>query len=133
MGIGWLQNSQLNLANMNILYVDDERDLLELATTFFEEENLPLDIAADVNEALELIRKKNYDLIISDVRMPSGSGIDMIATARAENKFSGKFILVSGDLKSQDEGKKAGCDLMMNKPLDFFALIDSVKELLKSN
>ncbi len=118
---------------MNILYVDDEQDLLELAKTFFEDENLPLDIAADVDEALELIRKKNYDLIISDVRMPSGSGINMIATARAEKKFSGKFILVSGDLKSQDEGKKAGCDLMMNKPIDFFALIDSVKELLQGN
>lgn len=116
---------------MNILYVDDERDLLELATTFFEDENLPIDTAADIQEALEMIRKKNYDLIISDVRMPSGSGIGMIATAREEKKFSGKFILVSGDLKSQADGKKAGCDLMMNKPLDFFALIDSVKELLK--
>lgn len=118
---------------MNILYVDDERDLLELAATFFEDEKLPLDTAADVNEALELIRNKNYDLIISDVRMPSGSGIDMIAKAREEKKFSGKFILVSGDLKSQSEGKKAGCDLMMSKPIDFFALIDSVRELLKSN
>jgi DNA-binding response OmpR family regulator len=118
---------------MNILYVDDERDLLELASTFFEDENLPLDTAGDIHEALELIRKKKYDLIISDVRMPSGSGIDMIVTARAENKFNGKFILVSGDIKSQAEGKKAGCDLMMNKPIDFFTLIDSVKELLKGN
>ncbi len=117
---------------MNILYVDDERDLLELAKTFFEDENLPLDTASNMNEALELIRNKNYHLIISDVRMPSGSGIDMIATARAEKKFNGKFILVSGDLKSQAEGKKAGCDLMLNKPLDFFDLIDSVRGLLQS-
>jgi CheY-like chemotaxis protein len=117
---------------MNILYVDDERDLLELAATFFEDEKIPLDTAADINIAIELIRKKKYDLIISDIRMPSGSGIEMIARARAENLFSGKFILVSGDIKSQEEGKKAGCDLMLSKPLDFFALIDSVKELLQS-
>jgi two-component system response regulator AtoC len=117
---------------MNILYVDDERDLLELASTFFEEERIPLDTASDMHEALELIRNKNYDLIISDVRMPSGSGIEMIAAARAEKKFGGKFILVSGDLKSQAEAKKAGCDLMLTKPIDFFGLIDSVRDLLKS-
>lgn len=117
---------------MNILYVDDERDLLELAATFFEDEKLPLDTAADISEALGLIGNKKYDLIISDVRMPSGSGLDMIATARAELGFKGKFILVSGDLKSQTEARKAGCDLMMNKPLDFFALIDAVRDLLQS-
>lgn len=118
--------------NMNILYVDDEKDLLELASSFFEDENVPLDTSHDFHQALELIRNKRYDLIISDVRMPSGSGLELIAKAREEGKFSGKFILVSGDLKSQDEAKKAGCDLMMNKPLDFFALIDSVRELLQN-
>ncbi len=117
---------------MQILYVDDEKDLLELASTFFEDENIPLDTAGSMEKALELIRKKNYDLIISDVRMPSGCGIDLIARARVENKFTGKFILVSGDMKSQQETKNAGCDLILTKPLDFFALIESVRELLKS-
>lgn len=117
---------------MNILYVDDERDLLELASTFFEDEKMPLDTAADIAEAMELIRKKSYDLIISDVRMPSGTGMDLLAKAREEGKFSGKSILVSGDIKKQSEAKNSQCDLMLNKPLDFFQLIDSVKELLQS-
>ncbi len=117
---------------MNILYVDDERDLLELGKTFFEDEGLPLDTCDDFTEALELIRNKHFDLIIADVRMPTGSGIELIAIARKENKFSGKFVLVSGDLKSQAEGKKAGADLMMTKPLDFFELADAVKRLLQN-
>ena len=117
---------------MNILYVDDERDLLELAKTFFEDEGLPLDTCADFNEALNLIRNKKYHLIIADVRMPTGSGIELIQIARSENKFSGKFVLVSGDLKSQAEAKKAGVDLMMTKPLDFFNLAEAVKKLLQN-
>lgn len=117
---------------MNILYVDDERDLLELATTFFEDEKLPLDTAGDVNEALELISRKKYDLIISDVRMPSGTGMDLLTKAREQYQYSGKFILVSGDIKGQSEGKRAGCDLMLNKPIDFFQLIDTVRELLQN-
>ncbi|MES2526830.1 MAG: response regulator [Bdellovibrionota bacterium] len=117
---------------MNILYVDDEQDLLDLGKTFFEDEGLALETSADFNEALELIRGKKYDLIIADVRMPTGSGIELVAQARKENKFSGKFILVSGDLKSQAEAKKAGADLMMTKPLDFFELADAVKKLLQN-
>ncbi|MFL5785447.1 MAG: response regulator [Bacteriovoracaceae bacterium] len=118
---------------MKILYVDDERDLLELAVTFFEEEGLPIETASDYDEALTLIRKNHYDLIISDVRMPSGSGIDLVALVREEKKFSGKLILVSGDIKSRDECKRAGCDFIMNKPIDFFGLIDKARELLESN
>lgn len=116
---------------MKILYVDDERELLELAMTFFQDEGLALETAPDVPDALELVKKNRYDLIIADVRMPSGSGVDLVQKARAEGLFSGKFVLVSGDLKSGKELSEVGCDLMMNKPLDFFALIDSVKELLQ--
>lgn len=116
---------------MNILYVDDEQDLLELAKTFFEDEGLKLDTCADFQEALALIRIKNFHLIIADVRMPTGTGIDLVKIARSENQFSGKFILVSGDLKSGAEGKSAGADLMMTKPLDFFDLAQAVKRLLQ--
>lgn len=118
--------------SMKILYVDDERDLLELASTFFEDEGLPLDTAHEFEQAYELIKSNNYDLIISDIRMPTGSGIDLVERARADKHFLGKLILVSGDIKSQEEGKRAGCDRMVNKPIDFFALIDLARELLQN-
>ena len=118
--------------NMKILYVDDERDLLELAATFFEEEGLALDTAHEFEQAFELIRKNDYDLIISDIRMPTGSGIDLVERARAGNHFDGRLILVSGDIKSQEEGKRVGSDRMINKPIDFFELIDLARELLKN-
>lgn len=115
---------------MKILYVDDELDLLELAATFFADENLPLDTAPDVPEALELIRKNRYDVIVADLRMPSGTGMDLIRRAREENNFSGKFILASGDVK-EDEARQAGCHRVINKPVDFFDLIDTIKDLLQ--
>lgn len=116
---------------MKILYVDDEKDLLELASSFFEDESLPLDTASDFPEALELIRKNRYDVIVADVRMPSGNGMDLIRQVRAEKVFSGKCILASGDVKLE-EAKNAGCDHVVNKPIDFFALIDTIRDLLKN-
>ncbi len=115
---------------MNILYVDDELDLLELATVFFSDEGLVLDTAREFEVAWNLILQKKYDLIIADIRMPTGSGVELVQRARNEGKFDGKFILVSGDISSRLQAKASGCDLMMNKPLDFFALAESVKNLL---
>jgi two-component system response regulator HydG len=117
---------------MNILYVDDEVDLLELAKTFFEDEGLSLETSANFTEALNLIRNKKFNLIIADVRMPTGTGIELVHIARSEDKFDGKFILVSGDLKSQAEIEKAGVDLMMTKPLNFFDLAEAAKKLLQN-
>ena len=116
---------------MHILYVDDEKDLLELAQAFFADENIPIDVAQNMENALALIQKKDYDLIISDVRMPSGSGIDLITRARNEHHFRGKFILVSGQMTSKLE-TMADCDLLLTKPIDFSFLIDSVRNLLNS-
>lgn len=119
------------LNRMKILYVDDEQDLLELASTFFEDEKLPLDTAVDVPQAIELIRKNTYDVIIADVRMPSGNGMDLVKRARDEFGFKGRCILASGDVKIE-EARSAGCDHVVNKPIDFFALIDTIRELLQS-
>ena len=49
-----------------ILYIDDEVELLDLATSFFEDEDLPLEIASTFDDALTLLRSNDYDLIISD-------------------------------------------------------------------
>lgn len=117
------------MSSSRILYVDDEVDLLELATSFFEDENLYLETCSDFTRALELIRQNKYDLIISDAKMPAGSGQDIIRVARQEERFKGKIILVTGNL----EGPAADieCDLILYKPINFPQLIETIKNLLK--
>jgi len=46
-----------------ILYVDDESELLNLASAFFEDEALPIDTCGNFSEALNKIREGSYDLI----------------------------------------------------------------------
>jgi DNA-binding response OmpR family regulator len=112
-----------------VLYIDDEKDLLELASTFFEDESVELDTTWDFNEALRLLKENDYSVVISDVNMPTGSGIDIFRFLE-ENNFKGKRILVSGDKdKNPDEIRKL-YDVAICKPIDFLALIDQVKEFL---
>ena len=113
-----------------ILYIDDEKEILCLASNYFDDENLSLETAFNFEDALTLIRKNKYDLIISDAIMPSGSGLELIKMIRLEKLFTGKVILVTGDIQIQGHDKEFGYDLILYKPIDFEELINTVKTLL---
>jgi DNA-binding response OmpR family regulator len=113
-----------------ILYIDDEVDLLDLAANFFEEEGMPIETCADFNGALELIRHNDYDLIISDAKMPSGSGFELFSIIKKEAHFHGKIILVTGNLQNMKDCKEMGYDEVIFKPVAFAELVSRARDLL---
>lgn len=118
------------MENFHVLYIDDEIDLLEIAAGFFQEEGIYIDTCSDIHQALELVSKKNYEVIISDAKMPHGSGYELFKILKMDRGFKGKLILVTGDLKDQDIlGERF--DVVMFKPLVFQELIQKVKSLMK--
>lgn len=114
-----------------ILYIDDEVDLLDLAASFFEDEGFPIKTCSDFNEALELVRRNHYDLIISDAKMPSGSGLELIEIIKREGRFKGKTILVTGNLQNMSKCEEVGFDLVVFKPIAFEDLVEKAKVLIK--
>ncbi len=113
-----------------VLYIDDELDLLDLAASFFEDEKLPIQTCSDFHQALELIRKHQYDIIISDAKMPSGSGHELFSLIKKEGLFKGKSILVTGHLEENQQ--QIDYDLILYKPIMFQDLVDTVKRMLES-
>jgi DNA-binding NtrC family response regulator len=114
-----------------ILYIDDEHDLLHLASSFFEEENLPIDTCSNFSEALEKIRNGAYDLVISDARMPSGTGKELLSIIKSEKLNCGKFILITGNPDFADQDDKDNYDMILFKPFKFSDLIDRSRSMLK--
>ena len=113
-----------------ILYIDDEHDLLNLASSFFEDEAMPIDTCTDFSEALSKIRAGSYDLIISDARMPTGSGKELLSIIINEKLNCGKFILLTGNLDYRDENEQDNYDLILFKPLRLQELVDHAKKIL---
>jgi DNA-binding response OmpR family regulator len=118
----------MNLGN-KILYLDDEKELLELAATFFEDEHLNLDICDSIEEALHRVTNVHYSLIITDEKLPQGSGRDFIKKVKQQG-FTGKTILVSGHIQNPNDVKDIGYDLILTKPIPFPDLIRAVKNLI---
>jgi DNA-binding NtrC family response regulator len=116
-----------------ILFIDDEVELLGLVSSFFAEEALAIDTSSNFSEALTKIRNGAYDLIITDARMPHGSGREILSIAKLEKLNCGKFILLTGnhDARVENENAHDKFDLILYKPLRVELLVDHAKKLLK--
>lgn len=77
-----------------ILIVDDERSIRELLEIVLKKDGFHVASAANAEAGLVLVKSNDFDLVISDIRMPDMSGIDLLRQLRA-NSFNGQFILLT--------------------------------------
>lgn len=113
-----------------VVVVDDDESIRK---TFFLilHEKYRVYLAEDSLEALERFRKTNIDLIIADLKLPSITGLEMIAKFR-ESGYRGEVILISAfpDLLKIDDLSRLSIGHFFVKPLDLEALNQSINHLL---
>jgi len=68
--------------NKQILWVDDEAELLEPHRLFLKEKGFDVELARNASDALELLRRRTFDLMLLDEQMPGMRGITMVREAR---------------------------------------------------
>jgi two-component system response regulator PilR (NtrC family) len=79
----------------HILVVDDEKSICELLEITFRKEGHRVEIAHDVEGAKRKLESRNFDIVISDVRMPGSTGVDLLKFTKeiAPDSF---FLLITG-------------------------------------
>ena len=108
--------------NPTILIVDDEEFLRQAIGFDFEMQNYNVLLAASGREAYEIYLREKVDVILSDVRMPNGDGIELLDRVKAHNP-SMPVIFISGysDL-TLEEAFSRGVEAVFPKPFDRKAL-----------
>ncbi len=71
---------------VRILVVDDEEDILRISTRILESADHEVETAEDGAIALEMIKKKEYGLILLDVMMPNVNGLDVCRTLKRDQR-----------------------------------------------
>ncbi len=100
-----------------ILVVDDERSMRELLSIFLETEGYQVDVADGGKSGLDAIKKEIYDLIITDLKMPKVSGIDILKAAKEISPDTGVIIITAfGTMESAIEAMKLGASDYIQKP-----------------
>lgn len=102
-----------------ILLVDDEPFILSMMRSFLDENKFDICTASCGNEAIDLIRKQPFDCVVSDVRMPNGTGFQLLGWVREIHKASPTMIFVTGysDIPA-DELMAKGADTYISKPFN---------------
>ncbi len=120
--------------NRSALIVDDERDIRELLTLTLGRMGLRIDTAANLGEARELLARNTYDLCFTDMRLPDGNGIELVAEiARTYPKTPVAMITAFGNVELAVEALKAGAFDFVSKPVDINVLRGLVKHALELN
>lgn len=106
-------------SNHQLLVVDDEPDLRTLYELTLVREGYGVETAATVEDAWERLLTKSYDVVITDLRLPDGTGLDLIR--RLENaKRAEKSVVITayGSAENAVEALKAGAYDYLTKPVD---------------
>lgn len=80
------------------LVVDDEPGMVELVTTLLKDTGWQVEVAATGRSALERVRATRFDVVLSDIRMPDGSGEDFYRAAILDQPgLAKRFVFMTGD------------------------------------
>lgn len=119
---------------MQILIVEDERNVARIIKRLLEEAGDVADVAYDSSQALEKFELQPYDLIILDLLIPgeAGDGVALCKTIRQQNQDVSILMLTALDsVKKKVEGLDAGADDYLTKPFNLTELLARVRALLR--
>lgn len=102
---------------MNILIVDDEKDLVEFLKNRLVLKGHSVDVAYDGKDALEKAKSDRYDIVFSDHNMPEMTGVELIRHMK-NNKLKAKIAVITGYQESDEYFMKTvGADEYLTKPV----------------
>ena len=113
-----------------ILVVDDEPDLRTLYELTLLREGFRVETAESLAQAFEYLSEQRFDLVITDMRLPDGLGLELIRHIRAQNRKERCIVITAyGSAENAVESLKAGAFDYLTKPVDlkqFRAVIAAV-------
>jgi DNA-binding NtrC family response regulator len=112
----------------HILVVDDERSLREFLTILLEKEGYEVTTADTVASGVEAVVKGKFDLVMCDLKLPDGSGLEVLSKAQ-QQQVASPFIIITAHTTPQHalESLRAGAAEYLSKPFD----VDDLKLILE--
>ena len=117
------------LKEIRVLMVEDHRDTARVMAKLLRSNSYHVDAAASVTEAMTFLKSNRYTILVSDIGLPDGSGIDLVRNVQAAQPIPA--IALSGFGMEHDirRSKEAGFAEHLTKPLNFQILIDAIERL----
>ena len=116
----------------NVLVVDDEPDIRELLEITLSRMNLDSHAAANVREAKSLLQNEQFDLCLTDMKLPDGTGIELVEHIQEQFPHIPVAVITAyGSMEAAIKALKAGAFDFVSKPIDLNMLRGLVDSALK--
>lgn len=115
----------------SILLVEDDLSLIYGLEFSIQKNGFNVDVARTVEEALQMYKGKNYDLLLLDVSLPDGNGFDICKKVREVSNVPIIFLTASDEEVNVVMGLDMGGDDYITKPFKLNELISRIKALLR--
>jgi CheY-like chemotaxis protein len=108
-----------DLAGTHLLVVDDERDVLELLQELLAMFGATVAVAGSADDAFSCIEQHVPDVLISDIQMPGGSGLDLMRRVRELPPERGGLVpaIALSGASQAGQTRDAGFDVLVTKPV----------------
>jgi len=117
------------VAASKVLIVDDEEDILWGLSGELSRQGLEVMTASKGTEALDLLKKGKVDFLITDIRMPDISGVELLLKARELHPELKVIVMTAyGSEDIKNEVMRKGAISYLEKPFDFEQLLNLLKE-----
>lgn len=115
-----------------LLVVDDEPDLRTLYELTLLKIGYEVDTAADLAEARQCLAQQRYDLLITDMRLPDGLGLELVRALQAAQRPEKSIVVTAyGSADNAVEALKAGAFDYLTKPVDLAQFRSAVANALR--
>jgi DNA-binding response OmpR family regulator len=123
--------SMIENRKKKILLVEDDGEMRSFLMEWMEEEGYDVDCAENGAEACQKAGRETFDLIITDVRMPGPSGLDILPGLRKLQPDASVIVITAfGSLDVRSKAFKRGADGYLEKPLRLQDLRTLVNEMV---
>ena len=117
---------------MKLLIVEDELELLNATSGYLENEDFVCETAPNFFEAEDKLIAYNYDVVILDINLPDGNGLDLLKIVKEKSPETGVLIVSAKDsLDDKLKGLDLGADDYITKPFHLAELNSRVNSLLR--
>jgi DNA-binding NtrC family response regulator len=132
-GAVWgIEDVAANKRSSRILVVDDELVVRDVIRNVLEKPGLYLVDAADGEQAISLLLKEPFDLLITDKNLSGITGLDVIRQAKAVDENMGVILITAyASRKSAEEAMAIGVDGYILKPFELSELAQKVNEVIE--
>jgi two-component system cell cycle response regulator len=119
------------MKKFTILVVDDDKNFVYTLTEILRLQNWAIEIATNGYDAVRLVKQKNFDLILLDVRLPGVDGVQTFQEIKKVQPGAIIFMMSGGPIDNLKDLQKQGVSAVLQKPLDMMKIVSMITDMDK--